>query len=91
MCPRLHILRTGGCKYKGADFLQSEELGRNIALVNQTSEVHDGSRSECQHSHLHRSGLHNVGSAVALPLVPNVTHTPGSPMAGRGLGSQKGL
>lgn len=39
----------------------------------------------------YRSGLYKVGSAVSLPLVPTVTHTPGRPMAGRGLGDQMGL
>lgn len=78
-------------RYKGAEMPQPEKLGTNITLVNKASEVHDGSGNECQHPHLHRPGLHSECSVVLLPLVPNLTHTPGSPMAGRRLGSQTGL
>ena len=69
-------------RYKGAELPPPEKLGTNITLVNEASEVHTGSGNP---------GLHNERSVALLPLVPNVTQTPGSPMAGRRLGSQMGL
>lgn len=78
-------------RHKGAELPQPTKLGTNITLVNEASEVHDRSGNESQHPHLHRPRLHNESSVVLLPLIPNVTHIPGSPMAGRRLGSQTGL